>query len=158
MHKRVRELVTWAEGIGFVLEGLDGRGHYKVVHRNGPYRIPATPGDWRNELNCKAEMRRIAGAAHDGPASGRYRKGVGKSKPVAHLSSVDESDRSALLADLRVRHRRACDAIRSGQDEGLSFRSPLARGLLADLVRAEEQIKELGAEPPRWSFRVNPDA
>ena len=156
MHKRVRELVSWAEGIGFVCEGLDGNGHYKVVHPNGPYRIPATPGDWRNELNCKAEMRRIAGVAHEGPQSGRYRRGMGKAKPVPHLSSVADADRSSLLATLRGRHRRACDAIKEAQADGISFRTSRARALLAELLAAEGEFSELGEQPPLRTFRIDP--
>lgn len=61
MRKAVKELIDWAERIGFINEGLDGNGHYKLRHSNGfTYSVGATPSDHRAQLNAKSDLRRLA--------------------------------------------------------------------------------------------------
>jgi hypothetical protein len=102
MRKETKELIEYAESIGYTNLGLAKSGHYRVQHRNGgQYTIAATPSDGRGAENAKADMRRIAGVAHVGPRAGNYK---GRSVKVsdfrpsgAEVAASREHDRLLVL-------------------------------------------------------------
>jgi predicted RNA binding protein YcfA (HicA-like mRNA interferase family) len=61
--KEVREVVDYASGYGFTLQGTSGGNHVILRHSNGRVIIPGTPGGGRWERNAKALIRRIARGA-----------------------------------------------------------------------------------------------
>ena len=148
MHKRVRDIVTYAESIGFHLIGQDGSEHYVLRHRKGDYRIPSTPGDWRGDLNAKAALRRIAGAKHDGPNHRRSRKAC---RPSGYRPerTDEEQRRGGQIEALNARwhevtarlNEMAADPHRSDMAE--------ARELIAEQVRIEEALTDLHQPVPR---------
>lgn len=153
MHKRVRELVEWGERIGFTCGPLDGAGHYPMTHTNGGiYRLAATPSDWRGDLNAKAAMRRIAGVEHDGPNSGKYRKGISKSGRIAHLASEEEVFGTSIGHALRESHRRTCDEIAALQHDPTVGRWR-KEAAVRRLVEIENALVEFGHPVPLRTFR-----
>ena len=111
MNKEVQALSDWAEGIGFVNEGTDGRGHYLMRHRTGEtYRLAASPSDWRGELNAKSVMRRIAGASNDSPNAGRSRKAVRVSGYTPRKSAAELLASTGAIS-LRIRWQAAVDEV-----------------------------------------------
>ena len=74
MRKDVRELIEYAEQLGFTNQGIDGRNHYRLTHPNGTwFSAPATPSDTRSVKNAKATLRRLSGSTVERPKSGTYR-------------------------------------------------------------------------------------
>lgn len=74
MNSRTRRLIRYGEMCGFTLQGLDGRGHYRMVHPNGSVvRVSGSPGDWNGDTNCEAEMRRKSGVVPVRPNAARFR-------------------------------------------------------------------------------------
>jgi hypothetical protein len=60
-HKAVREVIDYARGFGFTLQGgLTGSGHWRLVNRVGKQVIlPATPRGNRWRKNAEALIRRM---------------------------------------------------------------------------------------------------
>lgn len=74
MHKRTRALIDYGTQCGFSLDGVDGRGHYLLVHPNGEtVRVAGSPGDLRGDANAQAEMRRKSGVTPPRPAAATHR-------------------------------------------------------------------------------------
>lgn len=61
MRKDTRQLVEWAEGLGWQYEGVAKSGHVRLRHEQTgrSYRIPSTPSDGRSVANTKADLRRL---------------------------------------------------------------------------------------------------
>jgi hypothetical protein len=152
MHKRVTALIEYGALCGFSCDGLNGRGHFRLVHPNGAVvRIPSTPGDYRGDDNARAEMRRLSGVSPERPNAGRPKKGLGRAKAAPHLSSPAEVARSAELNRLRTEHNRVVQQLMDARDRGdMRAAAPLA----GRLERCRNRLAELGADVPLipWSY------
>ncbi len=149
MHKRTKELIEYGKLCGFVLESIDGNGHYLLRHPNGSvHPVASTPGDYRGDRNAKATMRRLSGVTPPRPHSGKYRRGVTVEKFQPAEERVDS--RSHQIALLSKRHREVCERIAWCQSEG---DRDGAADVLPDLVAVEADFEALGVRPPRRGFR-----
>ena len=153
MHKRTRELIEYGKLCGFQLDGIDGNDHYRLRHGNGEIvRVACTPGDWRGDENCRAEMRRKSGVTPPRPNAGRYRNGTGRrgfnmraalreKNPVLSgkhtSSSIPTLPPSVADAVRRVTERRDQLAARYAENPYPYIRQELARveQELAELMR-----------------------
>lgn len=152
MRKEVREIVDYAESIGFKCGDLDGSGHYPLRHRNGLYSLPATASDWRNAQNARAALRRIAGVEHDGPNSGKYRRGVSRRRDrVPHLASDHEVVSSKIGRLLLDRHREKCDEINAARSAGVT--GWRLRSINLELENIEAAMRDRGIKIPLRTIR-----
>jgi len=161
MHKRVKDLVDYGKLCGFNLEGQDGKEHYLLRHPNGEVvKVACTPGDYRGDDNCMAEMRRKSGVSPPRPNAGKYRKGVGRREEVPHLASEFEALDSSRAEYYTRRHRQLSDQLRSLQG-GTKSPSTLdrARTVIAEMLSVEAELSASGRPVPKRTFRVgDPDA
>jgi predicted RNA binding protein YcfA (HicA-like mRNA interferase family) len=65
-RKEVRELVAFAEKLGFVDHGLRGSGHILLKHPNGTVTLAATPSRPSSTRNSLSDIKAVA--------AGRYLK------------------------------------------------------------------------------------
>lgn len=127
MHARVRELVAYGERCGFLLEGMDGRGHYVLTHPNGAsVRIACTPGDYRGDDNARAEMRRTSGVTPPRPRAGRGRRQERSGFRMPHHPSAHPTGERSVgvftdpgLSLLLAEESRLCTRIRRRPDWGI---------------------------------------
>lgn len=151
MHARSKALIEYAERCGFELKGLDGNGHYTLVHPNGEtVRVASSPGDYRGDRNCEAEMRRKSGATPPRPRAGRHKKGLPVS--IHTPSSVRVDSLSARVSALERRHRDLCNRVSEMQRFG---RTEGAGAVVAELLEVEAEFAELGQRVPLRTFRTH---
>lgn len=156
MHKRSRELIDYSKKLGYVLlPDKSSRGHYVVALANGrTVEIPSSPGELRGDANCRAQLRRVAGAEHDGPNSGHHRKGVGRKASVRHLASDAEVDKATRVRRLVAEHQSICGLFRMVQDgTATEDDREMARGGVRRIVAIEAELGRLGASAPRIDIR-----
>lgn len=59
-RKDVGELIRYAADRGFTEHGMNGRGHWKLLHTSGfMLVVPATPHGSRWRKNAEAQIKRI---------------------------------------------------------------------------------------------------
>ena len=95
MRRDVKELVEWAQSLGWkMVDGDNRRPHHMLEHPNGTrVTFPKTPSDWRSLENTRAQIRRASGVrSQSGPAA-RYR----------HESRRNGFDMEAAAAEARLR-------------------------------------------------------
>ncbi|MFE6222926.1 hypothetical protein [Streptomyces sp. NPDC057854] len=76
LKKEVREVVEWAEPLGWtLLEETDSHNHWVLRHvATGQHvHLPCTPRNARTLENSKAKIRRISGTPNDSGPAARYR-------------------------------------------------------------------------------------
>lgn len=65
VHKEVRDLIRFAESLGFEWVGFTGKMHPLLKHPNGgATTISGTPGGRSGAHNAKSQLRRIARGDH----------------------------------------------------------------------------------------------
>lgn len=150
MHKRTKELIEYGKLCGFSLAGLDGRDHWVMEHPSGAkVRVANSPGDYRGDRNCRAEMRRISGVNPPRPNAGKYLKGVRFEDYKPTDERVDS--RSRRVALLKREFSEACAQINRCRDMG--DRDGVGAAVY-ELIRIEETFRRLGLTPPVRKFRV----
>lgn len=95
MRRDVKELVEWAQSLGWkMVDGDNRRAHHMLEHPNGTrVTFPKTPSDWRSLENTRAQIRRASGVrSQSGPAA-RYR----------HKPNRNGFDMEAAVAEARLR-------------------------------------------------------
>jgi predicted RNA binding protein YcfA (HicA-like mRNA interferase family) len=154
MHKRTRELIAYGEQCGFELVGTDGREHWVMKHPNGStVKVSGSPGDYRGDRNCQAEMRSKSGVTPTRPNAGKYRKGVRLEDFKPAEVRVDSKSHSVDV--LRKQFADVCariDWLRECGDRDSAAEA------VAELLCVEERFSAIGVDPPVRSFRVySPD-
>lgn len=152
MKRRAKALKEYGEQCGFVLEpGTDGRGHHVMRHPNGErVHFSATPGDWRGDLNCRAEMRAKSGVTPPRARSGNYRRGV-STVEAYRPATVRVESKSRATALLTRMHRELCDLIEQCRVNG--DRETCAEAV-EQLLECEDEFYKLGVQIPLRRFRV----
>lgn len=152
MHKRTKRLIGYAESCGFVLDGVDGQGHWLLRHPNGEtVRVSGSPGDWRGDANCEAEIRRKSGQSPPRPSAGRFhhRRRHGFSMRAA-LREKDESksgrhqttsDSFAMQTVVYV-HPRLAELHRQRDELGARIAETPYPFLIQEARRIDQEIRE----------------
>lgn len=150
MRKDVREVITYAEALGFVNEGQDGRGHYVLRHKasGACERVPATPGAYTWRANCLATLRRIAGVHSDRPRAAHYRHERHAPTLDTHLS-VKEQQAIEEADALRHEHRLITDRLLALTVDPSRNAVAEARPLAARLVVVEKRLRALHKPIPQ---------
>lgn len=152
MHQRTRESIEFGKRCGFELEGMDGNGHYVMVHPNGEsVRVASSPGDLRGDNNLRAEMQRKSGFTVPKPKSGKHRRGTRLADFVPTEVRIDSD--SAKYDRLAKTHRELCERIEwlrlEGDVEG-------CRIAVALLFEVEAGFVSMGRPVPLRTFRALP--
>jgi len=150
MHKRVRELIAYAQLCGFRLDGIDGSEHFVLVHSNGSrYRVPGTPSEYRGDENAKADLRRLSGVTPPKPRAGKFRH---ERATRAHVpASVRVDSVSSQLEKLEAEFYSICDAI---EEHRIAGDRDAVAALLPELLRVEAQFGRHKIKPPTRRFRA----
>lgn len=156
MHTRTRELVAYGEACGFVLDGSDGRGHVRMVHPNGAVvSVCSTPGEFRGDRNCRADMRRKSGVTPERANSGHYQKHVAREQFVPAQERVDST--SAQYERLARANRAASNALAQMQRVGIRSNTDRAEAarLAKVVIDTEQDIQALGRTAPLPLYRLS---
>ncbi len=158
LKKEVREVVEWAEPLGWALQGeTDSHGHWVLRHiaTGQDVHLPCTPRNTRTLENSKSKIRRLSGAPNDSGPAARYRH-ESRSRPRFDMkSAVRESkgrteereqaaaEYAAWQAEVAETERRLDEAMRSLIALN-PRRHPLkVRTLAAHIVELEERLQDL---------------
>lgn len=148
---RVRDLIAYAKQAGATVEGPNGSGHYVATGPNGErVQIACTPGDYRGDENCKAEMRRKWDFSPERPNAGRYRKGI---RPEAFVPAAERVEsKSAQYSRLVADHREASAKVSYLLSAG-GVESDLLDAMEA-VAQIEEACAVIGRRAPLRSFAL----
>ena len=160
LKKEVREVVEWAQPLGWVLlEEKDSNNHWVLRHTASgeDVHLPCTPRNPRTLDNSRAKIRRVSGMSSDSGPAARYRHESRRSQFDMRSAAREAKNRSeererqaaehsAWQAEVSETERRLDEAMRALVALN-PRRHPLkVRRLAARVVELEEKLEDLTTE------------
>lgn len=161
LKKEVREVVEWAEPLGWVLqEETDSNGHWVLRHvKTGQdVHLPCTPRNARTLENSKAKVRRISGVSSQSGPAANYRHQSGRrsgfdikaaareARDRAEEREQREAEYAAWQAEVAEVQRQLDEALRTLVALNPRRHPIQARKLAARVVELEEKLDSLTTE------------
>ncbi|WP_189951264.1 hypothetical protein [Streptomyces roseolus] len=161
LKKEVREVVEWAEPLGWtLLEETDSHNHWVLRHdpTGQCVHLPCTPRNTRSLENSRAKIRRISGVPNDSGPAARYRHESPRQSRFDMRSATREAkqraeERQRAASEYAAWKAEVADT-EAQLDEAMRAlvalnprRHPLqVRKLAARVVELEEKLEDLTTE------------
>ncbi|GHF94425.1 hypothetical protein [Streptomyces hydrogenans] len=160
LKKEVREVVEWAEPLGWALQGeTDSKNHWILRHvaTGQDVHLPCTPRNTRTLENSKAKIRRLSGMSSESGPAARYRHESRQSgfdmRSAAREAKGRAEERERIAAE-HAEWQADVAGIEAQLDEAMRAlvalnprRHPLqVRKLAVRIVELEEKLEDLTTE------------